>query len=140
MKGEPETGQPFREHGHDRASVPLPFAADDTVSGKAHQAAAALHPWPSLPFTPGIEDMMEADRCPHGGKATALDNAGLGVRQRALCHHSSTQPLPHEAEHPAILDPLAQHLAQASAVEAVAVSTHSGIHDPADALRPAPLA
>ena len=62
---------------------------------------------------------MEEDIGQHGGNAPALDNACLGVRQSALFHHSGTQPFPNETQNAAIIDPLAQHLAQACSVDAV---------------------
>src|SRR5262245_19097183 len=62
------------------------------------------------------------------------------MRQSALFHHSGTQPLPNETQNASIIDPLAQHLAQACSVDAVEVSTDICIHDPAKTLRHAPLA
>ena len=66
MKGEPEARKPLRQHGHNLASVPLLFAADDQVIGNAQPEASALPPWLSLTCKPGIEDMMEEDICQHG--------------------------------------------------------------------------
>ena len=66
MNSEPEARKPLRQHGHNLASIPLLFAADDKVIGKANQEASALHPWLYLTFKPGIQDMMEEDVCQHG--------------------------------------------------------------------------
>jgi len=140
MQGESEAGKPLREHGHNLARVRFQFAADDKVIGKAKEKASALHPWPSLTFEPGIPDMMEEHIGQHGGDNAALHDACLGVRQSALFHHAGTQPLPKETQHAAIIDPLAPHLAQACAVDAVEVSTDLCSHDPAHTLRHAPLA
>src|SRR5215468_12789188 len=82
MNGEPEASKPLRQHGHNLASVPLLFAADDKVIGKANQEASALHPWPYLTFKPGIEDMMEEDICQHGGNLSPYKVANFFFRDR----------------------------------------------------------
>jgi len=62
------------------------------------------------------------------------------VRESAGVHHAGPPPLPDEASHPPSIAPLAQHLTQTRAVDAVEVSTASCLHDPATPLRHAPLA
>ena len=51
---------------------------------------------------------------------------------------SGAPPLPNEAPASPIIDPLAQHLTQASPVHVIDVSTQIGIQDPADTLLHAP--
>jgi hypothetical protein len=62
------------------------------------------------------------------------------MRQDACFHHAGSQPLPHEAHFPPLIDPLSPDLASASPVDAIEVSTAIGIHDPAKARTHTPLA
>jgi hypothetical protein len=140
MHGASEAGTPLWEHGHNLARVHFQCAADDKVIGTAKEKASALHPWPYLPFNPGIEDLREAPICQHGGADAAVHDACLGVRQSALFPHAGPQPFPKETQHSSLIDPLAPHLAQACSVDAVEVSTDICLHAPAHTLRHAPLA
>src|SRR2546428_4847010 len=61
------------------------------------------------------------------------------MRQDTCFPHARSQPLPHEPHDTPIVDPSAEDLPQLGPGDAIAVSTHICIHDPADALRHAPL-
>src|SRR3989442_13882635 len=59
--------------------------------------------------------------------------------QHSCFHDPGTEPFPNEAQYPSIIDPLAEHFPQSSPVNTVEVATDICIHNPAHALRHAPL-
>ena len=67
-------------------------------------------------------------------------NASPGLRPAAVCPHTRTPPLPKEAPSPSLIAPLAHSVLPLGPLDMVDVSTDLGLHDPAAALPPTPLA
>jgi hypothetical protein len=111
-----------------------------TVIRKAEQQASSLQAWPSCLLAPCIQHMVEEYMGQEGGNDPAWHDACLGRRQAAFFQHACPPPLPHEAPSPPILAPRSPSLASASPVDAIAGSTDIGLHDPAHARTPTPLA
>src|SRR5262245_8257300 len=60
--------------------------------------------------------------------------------QHPCFHAPGTEPFPNEAQYPPVLHSVAERFPQSSPAHTLEVSTHIGIHDPADPLIHAPLA
>jgi hypothetical protein len=79
MNGEAETGEAFRQDGHNPAGIGFALAADDKIIGKARQNTVARPPGDNVLDQPCVQDLMQAYLGSHGRQYTSYKVANMLV-------------------------------------------------------------
>ena len=139
VQAEPEAGEPLLEIGKEPLRILPVLEADDLVIGITHDDHLAARMASPPPVGPEIVGVVEEDVGEQRARRRPLRGSRHGLDHATVLEHTRLQPLPQQADDPAIADPVLDEPDQPVMADRVEERPEVGVEDPVDPLLRAAL-